>query len=526
MRTTSWTSTLRAGVAATVLSAFAMQPALAQTVQLKSTDGTISVNGQLQSFEGGFYTIQTVLGTLRIASDNIICEGEACPDLSPSGDVVIAGSATLGSSLMPLLLSGFAGEVNGIAEEVEKTGPVTTTRLVGDSGFGDEIGTFTVSSTSSSDAFRELRDKGTNIGMSSRRIEPQEARSLRDRGAGNMIALDQEHVIAVDSILVVVNHDNPVDTLSMEQIDRIYAGQITNWSQVGGSNQPIVVYGRDEGSGTRSVFEARVFAASGRSTSNAVRVADDNESLAAAVASDANAIGYVGHAFVRGSKPVNIADTCGIVTSANSFAAKTEEYPLQRRLYLYNRADNATETVSNFIDYVQSAKADGVISKSGFINLGVERVTQDTSNDRMRLLIENTTDPFEFGLMRELLVDMFQWDRLSTTFRFASGSSQLDGKALLDLQRLAEYLKTQPDGTEVALVGFTDSDGAFDANRALSIGRAQQVADTIRAQVGGQLSNVRFSFKGFGELAPTACNTSLDGKRINRRVEVWIRKPS
>lgn len=522
----NWLKSTTTLAAAAVFVAAGVQPASAQEVLLKSSDGTISVNGQLQSFEDGHYTIQTVLGSMRIAALNIICEGEACPDLS-SGveDVVVAGSDTLGDGLMPLLISGFAAQNGGITESVEQSGAISVTNLVGEGGFGDPIGTFSVSSTSSADAFAALQDKNTQIGMSSRRILPAEARRLRDVGGGNMIDLRQEHVVAVDSLSVVVNHQNPIGTISLADVDRIYSGLVTNWSELGGPNQPITVFGRASDTGSRAVFDSRIFSESGRSVSDAVVEKATDQEIAAAVNADPYAIGYVGFANVRGTKPVNVAGNCGISSHPDSFSSKTEEYPLQRRLYLYNRGDNLTDTAQNFIDYATSENADGVVAKSGFINLGVERVTQDTSNDRMQLLIENTTDPFEFGLMRDLLVDMFRWDRLSTTFRFASGSNQLDGKAILDLERLVTYLKQHPEGTEVSFVGFTDSDGVFEANRNLSIARAQQVSATVQELVATQLPGVTFSFKGFGELAPTSCNDTLEGKRINRRVEVWIRKP-
>ena len=225
-----------------------------------------------------------------------------------------------------------------------------------------------------------------------------------------------------------------------------------------------------------------------------------------------------------GAKPLDLVNRCGITSSPNAFSAKTEEYPLNRRLYLYSRADNLTVEAQDFLDFAISEGADGVVAKSGFINLGIERIAQDTTGGRMRDLIQNTTDPFELGLMREMLVEMLQWDRLSTTFRFASGSSVMDGKAQLDLKRLVNYLKTLPSGSQVAIVGFTDSDGAFEANRALSVGRALGVAEAIDLAAGSELSGIDFVAKGYGELSPTACNDTQLGKAINRRVEVWVRK--
>jgi len=121
-----------------------------------------------------------------------------------------------------------------------------------------------------------------------------------------------------------------------------------------------------------------------------------------------------------------------------------------------------------------------------------------------------------------MLLEMYQWDRLSSTFRFSSGSNNLDRKSELDLDRLVEYLQGQPEGTRISIVGFTDSDGVFNANRTRSEQRAQQVLAEIQTRANGTLSHIAFESQGFGELAPAGCNTDSDGKRIHRRVEVWI----
>jgi phosphate transport system substrate-binding protein len=115
--------------------------------------------------------------------------------------------------------------------------------------------------------------------------------------------------------------------------------------------------------------------------------------------------------------------------------------------------------------------------------------------------------------------------RLSTTFRFNPGSAQLDNKAQGDVERVIEYFAQENQrGAEVLLVGFTDSVGRADLNRALSFRRADQVRSSI-VEAGGQsvLDSVNIRVLGYGELAPVGCNESLLGRAINRRVEVWVR---
>lgn len=499
--------------------------ASAEEVTLRAKNGSTAISGQLVAHDDESYTLETRFGTMRIESAKVVCEGEACPSTGAGGLIVVAGSETLGTALMPLLLEGFAGQQSGIAEVTPEPGlGAVVASLTADSGYGDRIGEFAVYSSSSTDGFVGLLDREAEIGMSSRRITPREARALRGDGGGNMIDVRQERVVAVDSIVVVVHPSNPVDRIAMADLDRVYAGQITNWAELGGPNAPIRAIGRGEDTGTGRVFDEKVFAQSGRTRAADIEILRSNQAVTSAVAGDPYAIGYVGQAYKRGTKALALTGTCNITAFPDTFSAKTEEYPLDRRLYLYSRADTLSDTGEAFLDFAASGEADGVIAKAGFIDLGVARMPQDDPNGRMRDLIENTTDPYEFGLMRDLLVEMLQFDRLSTTFRFASGSSTLDGKGLVDLERLVSYLEDQPEGTRVALVGFTDSDGAFEANQQLSLFRARQVARTIEETMGDRIAHIDFDVRGFGEFSPTACNDSLDGKRINRRVEVWIAK--
>ncbi|MBL1435952.1 MAG: substrate-binding domain-containing protein [Rhodobacteraceae bacterium] len=497
---------------------------LAQDILLTSDDGAMSISGQFIEFTDGNYVIRTTLGDLVMNGDAVNCEGAACPDLvqvKVEADVVFAGAETVGNGLLPLLLEGFSSHISSVIESHETDDGAIFSELIGDDGFGDTVGTFLVNSTGTSDAFTELANGDTTFGMASRRIFREEARSLSRAGFGRMTSVEQEHIIAVDNLIVIVHPSNPVDAISISDLRRIYEGDITNWSTLGGADQKIAVYNRPTNSGTRSVFENRIIGTDDHVL--VARIVESNETTAARINANPAALGFVSYAYLNGAKPLQLISECNITTSADSFSAKTEEYPLHRRLYLYTGAEIDTELGREFLEFATSSFADGVVAKAGYIDLGITRLAQDNSMDRMRNLIANTTDSFELGLMRELFVELFQWDRLSTTFRFASGSNKLERKSELDLVRLVEYLADQPAGTDVSLVGFTDSDGAVSANRTLSVRRAEQVREAILQAGQGRLSGINFSAMGFGELSPAACNDIGDGKHINRRVEVWIR---
>lgn len=499
--------------------------AMASDVKLTSPDGIIDFSGDFIELLDDHYVVDTTLGRLRVAIDQVDCNGDACPLLRPEdADVRFAGSQGFALGMMPLLLEGYAAHLDAEANirPTELQGQLLADFVAGD-GYGDEIGRFFVEATSSQDAFDALREGRADLGMSSRRIRPAEARGLRDLGAGLMIGPDQEHIVAIDSLVVIVHPDNPVREVTMGQLAGIFSGRITNWTELGGPDAEIRVINRDEASGTRSTFYRAVFGAETPDTDMAGQsIAENGDATARLINEDPTAIGFVSHAFQRDAKALSVINECGMATEPDAFSAKLEEYPLQRRLYIYNRSDALPEQARIFLDFVTSENADSVISKAGFIDLGIARKSQDLNGPRARMLLDPNVDAFEGGVMREMLAEMVDYDRLSTTFRFRTGSSRLDERGAIDMRRLADYLERMPQGTRVMFVGFTDDVGGFSNNRALSVSRARKVAADLQAFAGDRLNGIRFAATGFGEIAPSTCNTSEAGRAINRRVEVWI----
>ena len=522
------TTGMSVGMLALTAALSATNPAFAQQVTLTSSDGTVNMTGIFKEFRDNNYVISTALGDMRVSASRVSCIGDACPTFeTASADLVVGGSDTVGLSLMPLLLEGYAGAIGAAADLVDTgNGDDLIAKMIGDEGFGDELSSILVNSTTSSRGFSELLAKEIEVGMASRRIRPDEARDLRADGAGNMISPAQEHVIAIDSLVIITHPNNPVSTLTSEQIRQIYAGQITNWSEVDGRDLPITVVTRPEGSGTRSVFEERIYGEREIETVATAVVADSNEDAASLATEDESTITFVSYAYQRGANPLVLVNDCGIPSEPTAFAARTEEYPLQRRLYLYSREDTLSDSGRALLDFATSTTADSLIGKAGFIGFAVDRREMSLDSPRARALLDPNADNYEAGFMRNMLAVMADYDRLSTTFRFRTGSSQLDERGRIDKARLIEYLASQPDGTEVVMVGFTDSVGQFDGNLNLSAQRAAQVAQDLIDTAAGSLPNISISSMGFGEISPSGCNDTEEGRRINRRVEVWIKTPA
>lgn len=502
--------------------------ALSGEVTLKSPDGSINVTGELMEFTGDNYVVKMALGNLNVAASKVQCQGEGCPSLLPDidVDVTFAGSNSIAEGIMSLLIAGYASHREGVSKETPTGAPGQfVSEVIGDDGFGDRLASFMVSSSESADAFSRLLDGSAQIGMSSRRILPDEARALRDSGAGSMIRADQEHIIASDSLVFIMHPDNPVGQMSIQQLREILTGGITNWSEVGGPDMPIQLVLTSEGTASMELMDFTLFDGGDPLHPEDTILIDNNIETANFINSNPNSMGMVGNAFVRGAKPLTLISDCGLVMVPDSFSVRTEEYALQRFLYLYNRADTANEAMADFVDFAVSDAADEVIAKSGFIDLGIERQSQSVDSPRAKQLLNSYTADFEGEVAREMMVQMVDYDRLSSTFRFRTGSSQLDERGMLNLDRLKHYLEAQPEGTEVLFVGFTDDVGAFESNRKLAMGRANSVLTDMQSFAGDTLDHVTMSATGFGEVSPAVCNNFDSDRAINRRVEVWIKSP-
>jgi phosphate transport system substrate-binding protein len=180
----------------------------------------------------------------------------------------------------------------------------------------------TVSGTGSGNGAKSLITGRCSIACMSRFMKGKEFESAISNGVYPVF-----HTVAMDGIAVVVNPGNPVNDLTVEQIRKIYNGQITNWSQVGGPNKGIVVVSRDSTSGTFEVFGDLVL--QGDHLTGGAERAASNPEVQNRVASTQAAIGYVGLGFLDGVKPLAVN---GIKPTLKTVGSG--QYPIARPLFM------------------------------------------------------------------------------------------------------------------------------------------------------------------------------------------------
>ena len=507
-------------IAAFTLAALPVQ-GFADDVTLTSTDGSVRLVGELLDVGEDFYLIKSRFGEVRVPASNVACEGQACPAPGTSGATLgIAGSDTIGEELMPLLLTGLAEASGGGTRKSAIDSATTAVSLI--AADGRETLKAEIEFKGSSTGFAALLNGAADLGMSSRLAKPEEIAAFADAGLGDLTDPAQEHAFAVDGLLVIVNPALPIDALGAADIAGLLSGRITNWAEVGGPDLAVTVYSRNSKSGTYATITDVLLKPVGAEMSPNAVIVDHSDALSAAVATDTGGIGYVGFAFLGDAKSLGLISSCDLVNEPSSFNAKTGEYDLSRRLYLYNTNRALPPAATEILTFANSEGAYPYIEKAGFLSYLPEARAQTAALDGTRDAIKATASASEGAALRELFFDLTEWNRLSTTFRFRTGSAALDNTSLLEIDRLAAWLKGHPETTEIALVGFTDSDGPFEANRKLGLGRAEAVRTLIAARLADEGLTTTLTVKSYGELNPVACNTDTAGQRNNRRVEVWV----
>lgn len=517
----------QAGAAAAALIGAAVSAA-AEPITLKSLDGATQLRGELVGFDGSSYTIETAIGTIQVSAIRVVCEGAACPEDPMFGAAFgIAGSNTIGDALMPALIEAYAYSLDGqLTREIGAAANESTLRIA--SLDGREMAAIALSAHGSSTAFPALADETALIGMSSRRARDGDVAILTGLGLPDIRDPATEQVVALDGLIVIVHPDNPLRAISMEDLARVFGGEVTNWSEIGGPDLPVRLVAPREETGSFDTFRTLVLDEWGYDLAAGVEFFDSNADLSDAVASDAGAIGITGIAFERGARALALAQECGLLSAPTEFAVKTEEYPLSRRLYMYRRPGPMVAHAERLYEFILSDAAQPVIEDAGYVSAGVSAVGMEAQGLRLAFALTGEEE-FSLPLMREMLGEIGNAQRLSLTFRFEPGSSALDAKSIADLGRLADMIaRGELAGKEVLLVGFTDSVGAFDLNRGLAVRRAQTVQDLLVAEIGGAeaLGGQALVPLGYGELTPVGCNSSFTGRIANRRVEVWIRDPA
>ena len=417
----------------------------------------------------------------------------------------IHGSNTIGSNLAPAFAEGYLRSMNatdikvepdlGAIEKVVK-GTVNQKTLV-----------IEIKAHGSGTAFLDLGNRSCDIGMSSRSINSKEISDLRP--LGDLTSFSCEQIIGLDGIAIIVNKRNSISEMNLNDIAKIFASEIKNWSQVNSTmNGSINIYSRDDKSGTYDSFKNMVLerdSKAKKTIGNSAKRFESNDEITENVAKDFYGIGFVGLPYIKNSKAVGVFEPGSSSFFPTIFSVRTEDYPLSRRLFFYIPEYTNNQYVNEFINFAKSGEGQRIVEKIGFVSMEIKQAEEG----------DKAMNPDA----RYLQTTSFS-ERLSFNFRFRFGSSDLDNKSMDDLDRLTTYL-SDPERKyyHVLLLGFADGIGSDEACYTVALNRATTISDKLI-----QRGIKPFSVTSLGKTNPVRDNNTEAGREKNRRVEVWIRK--
>jgi len=215
--------------------------------------------------------------------------------------------------------------------------------------------------------FTSLINGSADIANASRAIKPEEIAQAKEKGFDPV-----EFVVARDAIAVIVNPENPVKHLSLDQISKIYKGEISNWKDVGGEDRPIVRLSRETNSGTHVYFLETVIRLGNKKDksifSSDTLLLPSSEGIISEVRDNPNAIGYDGLGYITPEvKTVAVGKQVGgpyVMPSVETVNDNT--YPVSRNLFMYTHGQ-PTGAIKDYLDWINSDEARQIISDLGFV---------------------------------------------------------------------------------------------------------------------------------------------------------------
>jgi phosphate transport system substrate-binding protein len=483
--------------AAVLAACFYAGMAAAQDVTLTARDGGLSLTGTLQGWDGEFYRIATEYGPLTVDGQGVICDGPGCPDLTaPRIPVRIVGEGDPGRTLIPPLVAAFA-----------------TSRGL-DHSVTDGISTLTDPATGQILAEVSFQPMGQEAARA----------ALLSGGAELILSASTEpdlgsRPLALDALVPVVAADNPVAQISSADLARALSGEVANWSEIGGPDMPLVLHGLPATNGLQRALSGRL----GREVA-ATEVHPDFATLADAVARDPWGLAVTARAMAGKARVITLTDSCGFPLLPSTLAVKAEDYPLSLPLHLLTPRRRLPLMAREFLEFLSLPQAQQVIAAQGYVDRDAER--QPMTADGLRLInaIQGAGEETTLADLKRLVDVMDGADRLSFTFRFEDGSSTLDAHSRGNIEDLARLLESDGFLSEaMILAGFSDGSGAASANLALSQTRAEAVLAALQTAAPSLPPDRLPQIMAFGEALPMACDETGAGRRLNRRVELWLR---
>lgn len=487
-------------------------PAAADRVVLTAPDGSLRLEGELLSHDGEFLRVDTVYGILTVDAESVDCDGAACPGDAFMAEVRLSGAAETGRVLMPALLEAFAAE-RGLTFVRQDEDDSHFLYLLSRPEGGEPVARVWFRVSTTAEGVADLVAEQADMIMAFRPLSADERALALDAGLGDLAQPGRSRILALDALVPAAWGGEDAGPVFAADIARALSG-----------DGPVLHLADAAPEAALAALSAGLDLRAPETP--ALRRHGTRMALDAALAATPGARALVPASRAEGLSVLPLAGSCGATIAPDRLALKSEDYPLTAPHYIFTPARRLPRFARAFLDWLDGPGAQAAIRAAGFVDQALEFTPLEDQGARLVAGIRAIGGD---GGARDLarMVDVLDGAaRVSVTFRFDDGSADLDAPSRANVALLArEIASGRFAGAGLILAGFSDGLGGAAANRELSLRRAETVAEALAAALPPEVRDaVEIVAEGFGEALPIACDEDAWGRRINRRVEVWLRQ--
>jgi phosphate transport system substrate-binding protein len=414
----------------------------------------------------------------------------------------IAGDRVSGTTIVELMVARFLQFHGAGMDSIRKSAgpPGWTEEISGLRLDGSRIAVL-VDISDTAQGLRYLQQGLADIALAARRITSAEIASALTP-VGDLTSDDASYEMARSGFVVAVRRDNPVQSITFDQLRAVYAGRLTDWAQLGGAAGSIDVFTAPRGSGLRDVFDEVVMGSTPEGR-RAVSILDYRK-VADALHADQRGIGIIPLGADELVKPLRLRVGDHLAPLPDNYTLVSGDYPLALRLALYHSPSPKVHQreIADFVDEAKSISSQADVTLPEFFLYGVNP----------ELLTSDGPVPKAYGFEDFVL-------RISTTIHFPPGSNAIGPYNEDAVSELATYLRfLQVPAGKIHFVAFSDDNGSHASNRTVS----QNLGTAVRNELLKLQVNTSDDIVPLGTSAPLASDFTAEGRTLNRRVETWV----
>ncbi|MFQ1699681.1 PstS family phosphate ABC transporter substrate-binding protein [Loktanella agnita] len=536
-------------IATTLLCTASAGALCAQNVELRSPDGFISVEGEIVGFNGIMLSVETSVGIVSVPAGQVVCFGAGCNeaiandnfDLAAGNFLAIGVGQSEEAALRPAPQPAAAprNTSDNFAVSFDAPAYQTIYRTLADAFANANPDGITADLAGSGDLnLQDASGQQTAVISTAAVGAPSdlsiEAVSLQTRAPAQFDGpidwartgrLDYQ-MLGLQAFAVVVNPQVDIDFLTMEQLASIYAGEITNWAEVGGPDQKILPLQQPLNSQLRNELVKLVMNPFGKNIASNVLTMADETGMASSVNQFPGSISIVGVDSAGNNTIVPVAGSCGHPVTPARFNIVSGDYPLVRPIMASFDRTPSTTLLTALFDFASTDAVQALLADEGLISHRVVEQGVTEKNARLNQLLSADLDAVERSAGARMFQALFEAQRLSATVTGGPASGPEGAWNRAKLQALAAAVADDSyAGREIMFVGFGSSESGSQIALDASQEAAEETAAAFSAMAGDVIdaNGLSLASFGFGSVAPATCYDGQVRGDTHTRVEIWYR---